>query len=140
MVFDPKKASKILKDIVATNGNWYQKGEVVVPGAIPNEYWNERYLINVEDVIKDPLVPEPPIELELATHKLTKPVDYDKISLDTATVAEILTVEGIGNQNANRIIKDRDEKGKFGSIDNLVERLPGLTKFKAALEERFTFE
>lgn len=144
MPFDPKKTSKILKDIILPNGNWHQKNEVVVPGAIPQECWNERYLVNVEDRIIDPAIAGevglPSLDLTMETHKVSKPVDYDKININTATLEQITTVEGIGNQNANRFIKERDEKGKYESIDNLVERLPGLTKFKAVLEERFSFE
>lgn len=142
-MFDRNKKSKVLKDIILPNGNWHQKNEVLVPGAIPLEYWNEKYLVNVEDPIIDRTIAgetgEPPLTLTMETHKVSKPVDYDKININTATLEQITSVEGIGNQNANRFIKERDEKGKYESIDNLVDRLPGLTKFKAVLEERFSF-
>lgn len=144
MTFDPSKKSRVIKDITLQNGNWHQRGEVLLPGAIPQEYWKEQYLANVEDPVIDLAIAGetglPQLDLKMETHKVGKPVDYDKININTATLEQIITVEGIGNQNASRFIKERDEKGAYISIDNLVERLPGLTKFKVVLDERFSFE
>ncbi len=48
-------------------------------------------------------------------------VDSGKISLNTATLEELMTLIGIGEAKANAIIKYREEVGSFQNIEELKE-------------------
>ena len=48
-------------------------------------------------------------------------VDSGKISLNTATLEELMTLTGIGEAKANAIIKYREEVGSFQNIEELKE-------------------
>lgn len=48
-------------------------------------------------------------------------VDENKISINTATEAELLSLEGIGKVRAAKIIEYRTENGEFSSIEEIKE-------------------
>lgn len=55
------------------------------------------------------------------------------VNVNTASVAELMSVDGIGRAAAERIVADRDEYGRFSSVDDLArvegfdeERVRGL--------------
>ena len=43
----------------------------------------------------------------------------EKINLNTATVADLTTISGIGEKRANDILAYRDSQGGFSSVDDL---------------------
>ena len=43
----------------------------------------------------------------------------EKINLNTATVADLTTISGIGEKRANDILAYRDSQGGFTSVDDL---------------------
>lgn len=46
--------------------------------------------------------------------------EMDKININTATVDELVLLKGIGKVNAEKIVEFRDQQGKFGSIEELM--------------------
>jgi competence protein ComEA len=60
------------------------------------------------------------------------------VNLNTATVEELDTVEGIGPTTAEKIVAQRQQQGGFGSVDEL-DQVPGIgPKTLEALRERVT--
>ena len=51
----------------------------------------------------------------------TKPMVAAKININTADVAELTTIPGIGPKTAEAIVAYRKDKGEFKKIDDLVE-------------------
>ncbi len=47
--------------------------------------------------------------------------ESEKISINTATVEELMTINGIGEVTAEKIIEYREKYGGFLSIDELIE-------------------
>jgi len=60
------------------------------------------------------------------------------INLNTATLEQLDTLDGVGPGIAQRILDHRDEKGSFGSVDELGQ-VPGIgEKRMAALRDKVT--
>lgn len=55
----------------------------------------------------------------------------DKINVNTATQAELQTLNGVGESTAAAIIKYRDEMGAFTSLDSLMN-VKGIGEKKLA--------
>lgn len=55
------------------------------------------------------------------TSETASPSSTDKINLNTATLADLQTISGIGEKRAQDILDYRDSKGGFTSIDELTE-------------------
>jgi len=45
----------------------------------------------------------------------------EKININTASVAQLIELKGIGEKTALKIIEYREEKGEFKSVDALVD-------------------
>lgn len=53
----------------------------------------------------------------------------DIININTATKEQLETLDGIGESTANKIIKYREEKGKFKTIED-IKNVPGIGNAK----------
>ncbi len=146
MPFDPNLELIPKTDLIDTNRNWYHKGNIYHPDVIPARWRTEEYCEN--PIVKDadefsPIaganIPET-IELTMPTDKIGLPIDYDKIDINSCTVEQLMAIEGFPNQAANRILSDREAKGKYDSIKALVDRLPSLAKHVNTLEARLSFD
>lgn len=52
-------------------------------------------------------------------------IEEGKLDINRATAAELDALKGIGPAKAQAIIRDRDENGKYGSVDDLL-RVKGI--------------
>ena len=44
----------------------------------------------------------------------------EKININTATATELVNIKGVGDKTAEKIVKYREEHGKFKSMDSLT--------------------
>ena len=81
-----------------------------------------------------PLLAQPVLAVDKATTKQATATVMDsksaasdmvsasgKVNINTATLAELTDLKGIGDKKAQAIIDYRDKQGKFTSIDQLAE-------------------
>ena len=142
-MLDPKQDVILKVDVIDTNRNWYSKGSRFVPGALPVKFLTEQYCTNVPKVEASLIAGEQTSEnitLETASDKLSKPIEYDQVLINSATIDEMIKVEGVSTAAASKIVANRESNGAFESVKNLIERLPALAKFETLLNERFNFE
>jgi|GEM_PF-5083253 len=66
----------------------------------------------------------------------TKQLFLDKIDINTATVADLLKLKGIGQSKAEKIINNREKEGLFENIDDIAN-IPGVGKTVAKYLEQF---
>ena len=66
------------------------------------------------------------------TKEVVEEVSDNKISINTASVDELMTIKGIGFTKASNIVEYRNKNGKFKSIDDLL-KVSGIGK--ATLEK-----
>ena len=59
----------------------------------------------------------------------TEETRVKKVNLNTATVPELELLPGIGPVTAGRIVADREARGGFSSVDDLLE-IKGISKQK----------
>lgn len=52
-------------------------------------------------------------------------IENNKVNINTATIKELLTLNGIGQSKAEAIIKYREENGNFNSIED-IQKVSGL--------------
>lgn len=101
------------------------------------DYWNQARLLKDGEMLYVPSkeeVKDRPIEEE------TKGQTYEsnKVNINTATIAELMSLPGIGETKAKAILAYRQEHGEFSSLEEL-KQVEGIkeavfTKIKAYIE------
>jgi hypothetical protein len=143
MPFDPNLPLIPKHNLIDTNRNLYNQGNTYHPGAIPAKWRTEEFCTNPIVKIDSPIAGENAIDLvELTTSpdKVGKLIDHDKLNINTCTIEQLIAIDGISTAAADKIVKDREAKGLYDSLQNLLERMPTLAKHSSTLEERFSFE
>lgn len=58
-----------------------------------------------------------------------------RVNINTAGIDELMTLDGVGEATAKKIVSDREKNGPFGAVEDL-KRVPGIgeKKFKALKE------
>ena len=59
------------------------------------------------------------------------PSSKARVNLNAATAAELVTLNGIGEATAAKIVADREANGPFATVDDLM-RVPGIGEKKLA--------
>lgn len=65
-------------------------------------------------------VEKPGTAAKAAGGETTPPVPKEKIPLNTATAEQLMTIPGIGEGYAARILEYREQNGRFHSVDELM--------------------
>ncbi|WP_429071378.1 ComEA family DNA-binding protein [Aeromonas veronii] len=72
-----------------------------------------------------PLFSQPVLAADKATPKQTTTAevakDSGKLNINTATLAELTSLKGIGDKKAQAIVDYREKQGKFTSVDQLAD-------------------
>lgn len=70
-----------------------------------------------------PLFSQPSLAAEQTQAKQTTTAakESGKLNLNTATLAELTTLKGIGEKKAQAILEYREKQGKFTSVDQLAD-------------------
>jgi hypothetical protein len=138
----PVKTSKLL---VGEHGNNYPPA-VYRPGELPAQFLVEEFCQNVGvAAVHSPVAGAniQPIALEVQTTEpipaISKAVNHDLIDINTADIAKIMEVKGIGTSLANAIVIERDSKGSFKDVADLVGRIEKLIPLTTTIENRFSF-
>ena len=81
-----------------------------------------------------------PVETEVQVAQEEIVPDLSPLNLNRATAEELAELPGIGAELAGRIVACREERGGFGSVEEIME-VPGIGEGKfVALEGRITVE
>ncbi len=72
--------------------------------------WEETAMLSEEDIVAGPT---------------DTPQDTDKININTASVTQLMTISGIGQTRAERIVAYREENGMFSSIEE-IQKVSGI--------------
>ena len=81
-----------------------------------------------------------PVETEVQVAQEEIVPDLSPLNLNRATAEELAGLPGIGAELAGRIVACREERGGFGSVEEIME-VSGIGEGKfAALEGRITVE
>ena len=81
-----------------------------------------------------------PVETEVQVPQEEIVPDLSPLDLNTATAEELAALPGIGPELAGRIVACREERGGFGSVEEIME-VSGIGEGKfAALKDRITVE
>ncbi|MBW3778371.1 ComEA family DNA-binding protein [Aeromonas veronii] len=72
-----------------------------------------------------PLFSQPVLAADKATPKQTTTAEVaketGKLNINTATLAELTSLKGIGDKKAQAIVDYREKQGKFSSVDQLAD-------------------
>ncbi|MFQ1898408.1 ComEA family DNA-binding protein [Aeromonas veronii] len=72
-----------------------------------------------------PLFSQPVLAADKATPKQTTTAEVSKesgkLNINTATLAELTSLKGIGDKKAQAIVDYREKQGKFTSVDQLAD-------------------
>ncbi|MBO0399253.1 ComEA family DNA-binding protein [Aeromonas veronii] len=72
-----------------------------------------------------PLFSQPALAADKATPKQTTTAEVakesGKLNINTATLAELTSLKGIGDKKAQAIVDYREKQGKFTSVDQLAD-------------------
>ena len=139
----PVKTNKLL---IGDSGNSYPPG-TYRPGELPAKFLVAEFCTNTSANIEISPVAGAnvqPIALDVQTitdpvPTISKAVDHDLIDINTADIGKIMEVKGIGTSLANAIITERDNKGAFKDIGDLVGRIEKLVPLTTTIENRFSF-
>ena len=81
-----------------------------------------------------------PVETEVQVAQEEIVPDLSPLNLNRATAEELAGLPGIGAELADRVVAYREERGGFGSVEEIME-VSGIGEGKlAALEGRITVE
>lgn len=145
MPLDLTQPVKTTKLLIGESGNFYPPAVYRV-GELPAQFLVEEFCHNVGvAAVHSPIAGAnvQPIALELQTTEpipaISKVVNHDLIDINTADIGKIMEVKGIGTSLANAIITDRDNKGAFKDIGDLVGRVEKLIPLTTTIENRFSF-
>lgn len=88
---------------------------------------------------EEPVLPHEDIAAEEVVEEASVSQE-DKLNINTATKEELMTLNGIGEAIAQRIIDKRDGLGKFKTVEQLLE-VKGIGENKLEkLKEKITVE
>jgi hypothetical protein len=146
MPLDLTQPVKTTKLLIGGSGNSYPPA-VYRPGELPAQFLVEEFCQNVGvTAVHSPIaganVQAPVLEVQTITEPvpaISKAVNHDLIDINTADIGKIMEVKGIGTSLANAIITDRDNKGAFKDIADLVSRIEKLVPLTTTIENRFSF-
>ncbi len=146
MTLDLTQPVKTNKLLIGDSGNSYPPG-TYRPGELPDKFLVSEFCTNVGANIQiSPVaganVQPPALEVQTIINPVpatSKAVNHDLIDINTADIGKIMEVKGIGTSLANAIITDRDNKGAFKDIADLVTRIEKLVPLTTTIENRFDF-
>ena len=77
--------------------------------------------LNLAQRLRDGMKIYVPSREEVSSGTLENWADNQKINLNTCSAADLVKIPGIGEKTAEKIIKLREKKGGFQSVDELLE-------------------
>lgn len=131
--------------VLGENGNYYSPGTYRV-GELPEQFLNDTYCRNVGDTPApsavagaDAVTIIPELQETEGGASMTQSINHDLIDINTADISQIMQVQGIGTSIANKIVVEREAKGAYQSLNDLVTRIDKLVPLTTTIENRFKF-
>jgi hypothetical protein len=131
--------------LLGENGNYYSPG-VYRPGELPAQFLIDTYCRNVGEVPVFSAVAGdgatttiPDLQSPQPIPAISKLVEHDLIDINTADIGKIMEVQGIGTSIANKIVVEREAKGAYKDLGDLMARIEKLVPLTTTIENRFKF-